>query len=221
MSDTPGRPSEGVIRFHLEHHKGPLPDWADTRAIVDWFGRCRALGGIGRYPPQRFGGAAYGNISQRGETGFLITGSQTGSKVELHPENIAWVREWDLEANRVMSEGPVKPSSESLTHGQLYALRPGTGFVIHVHEPLIWRRAAALSLPVTDPAAEYGTPAMAHEVERLLTLPETLCDGVIVMGGHEDGVLVFGDHPEQAGLRLLRLYRRACRHGNEDFDGRG
>lgn len=213
-----GPVGEGVIRFHLEYREGPLPEWADPGDIITWFRRCRALGGIGRYPPSRHQGAAYGNISQRGAEGFLITGTQTGAREALTADDIAWVRDFDVARNRVVAEGPARPSSESLSHGQVYALRPTTGFVIHVHDALLWQHAAALDLPLTDPAAEYGTPAMALEVERVMALPKTLCSGAFAMGGHEDGIIVFGDDAEQAGIRLLRLYRRVCHRGAEPAD---
>lgn len=211
-------PTEGVIRFQLEYRKAPLPEWADPTEIITWFRRCRALGGIGRYPPDRYHGAAYGNLSERGEEGFLITGTQTGGKDHLTDQDIAWVRRVDVENNRVISEGPAKPSSESLSHGQIYALHPGTRFVIHIHDALLWHQATALHLPLTDPGAEYGTPAMAREVERVMALPETLCSGAFAMGGHEDGIVIFGDDAEQAGIRLLRLYRRACHPVAEPTD---
>ena len=201
--------SEGVIKFELRHRPGPLPPGGGTDAIRQWFGICRALDLIGR-DPARYQGAAYGNISQRAETGFLITSTQTGGQETLAPDDIAWVREADVAANRIVSQGPARPSSESLTHGQIYALAPRAGFVIHVHSPLLWRRAGGLGLPATAPDAAYGTPAMAREVERLLDQTSDNEAGAFGMGGHQDGIVVFGPTPEQAGLRLLRLYRRAC-----------
>ncbi len=120
------------------------------------------------------------------------------------------MRDFNIASNRVRSQGPCRPSSESLTHGQLYSLLPDVRFVIHVHSPLIWRRSKDLGLPSTAPDAAYGTPAMALEVERLVQTSPAGEAGVFSMGGHEDGIVVFGNTPDQAGLRLLRLYRRAC-----------
>ncbi len=208
--NTGVHPGEGVIRFRLEHHDSPLPEWARVDELLAWFGRCRALGGIGRYPPNRYQGAAFGNISQRGPEGFLITGTQTGGRTALTPQDIAWVRNCDIADNRVVSQGPARPSSESMTHGQLYALATGIGFVIHIHDPLLWRLSARLELPTTHPGAEYGTPAMAREVEHLMAMPATRERGVFAMGGHEDGLVIFGADAEQAGLRMLALYRHAC-----------
>lgn len=204
-----GPASEGVIKFRLDHTQTPLPAGADIGPICRWFSICRALDLIGRHA-ERYQGAAYGNISQRAEKGFLVTGTQTGANQALESTDIAWVRSFDIAQNRVESRGPARPSSESLTHGQLYALDPEIGFVIHVHSPLIWLRRAELDLPSTKPEAAYGTPAMAQEVELLIRLPKVRDQGVFSMGGHQDGIVIFGRTPAEAGLRLLRLYRRAC-----------
>lgn len=42
-------------------------------------------------------------------------------------------------STRLVVEGPIAPSSESLTHGQLYALDRDSRFVFHVHSPELWR----------------------------------------------------------------------------------
>lgn len=203
------KPEEGVIKFDLEHRTGPLPAGTDTAAMRRWFGICRALDLIGRHA-DRYGGAAYGNISQRESGGFLVTGTQTGGRDSLGDEDLAWVTTCDSRTNRVVSRGPSAPSSESLTHGQVYSHLPQVGFVIHVHSPLIWHHAAALGLSETAPEVAYGTPEMAAEVEYLLNRPKTAGHGVFAMGGHEDGIVAFGATPEQTGQRLLHLYRQAC-----------
>lgn len=208
-NDSAGPPTDGVIKFQALHTRGALPPDVSYTDIHSWFGICRALDLIGQHPG-RYQGAAYGNISQRAERGFLITGTQTGGKPSLDEKDIAWVRSFDVLSNRVVSQGPANPSSESLTHGQLYLLDPGIGFIIHVHSPLIWDRAGELALPATSADAAYGTPEMAKEVERLMRSTPAADLGTFSMGGHEDGIVVFGETPDQAGLRLLRLYRRAC-----------
>lgn len=202
-------PADGVIKFDLEHRPVALPPDASTASILQWFDVCRALDLIGRHP-DRYEGAAYGNISQRVSEGFLVTGTQTGGKDSLQDSDIAWVTAFDVNANRVVSQGPSRPSSESLTHGQVYALLPRIRFVIHVHSPLIWHRAGKLDLPGTHPDAAYGTPEMAAEVERLLQTRKIAEEGIFAMGGHEDGIVIFGASPEQTGRRLLQLYRHTC-----------
>jgi len=199
---------EGVIKFRLQHGQGPLPPEGFTRDIRYWFGICHQLGLIGQHP-DRYQGAAYGNISQRAPQGFLISGTQTGGQAQLGEQDIAWVIDFDVDGNTLQSQGPVKPSSESLTHGQIYALADEVNFIIHIHDRHIWQNAPQLHLPATSVTAEYGTPEMAREVERLMADPAVRGAGVFSMAGHEDGIVIFGSTAEEAGARTLNLYRRA------------
>jgi len=196
---------DGVIKFDLEHETGPLPDWADISQLQGWFGRCRKLDLIGQHA-DRYQGAAYGNISQRGPTGFLITGTQTGGQLRLEEKDVCWVKHIDLAHNRLTSSGPVKPSSESMTHEQVYRHVPEANFVIHVHHKAMWNQASQLGMAATDKTAKYGTQEMAYEVERLLKDKQVRNTGAFSMGGHEDGIVVFGDSADQAGKRLEQLF---------------
>lgn len=119
------------------------------------------------------------------------------------------VESHDAEANHVTSRGPVAPSSESLTHGAIYGTSPVLRCVLHGHAPAIWRHAAKLHLPVTSAKVEYGTQEMASEVARLYRSSNASDLGVMVMGGHEDGVLSFGRTPDEAGMAMMRALARA------------
>ncbi|HEY4222481.1 MAG TPA: class II aldolase/adducin family protein, partial [Myxococcota bacterium] len=105
------------------------------------------------------------------------------------------------------SRGPSLPSSESLTHGAIYDVVPGARAVLHAHAPSIFR--AAIALPSTASNVAYGTVAMAREVERLWRSSDLKHERVLVMRGHEDGVIAFGDDLDDAGARLLRVLARA------------
>lgn len=201
---------EGVIKFELAFTQAPPLPAEASAAIRRWHLRCHALGLIGQ-KPDRYGGYAYGNISQRDDKdgGFLISGTQTGGKVQLEPADICLVTDWDVAHNRVGARGPLKPSSESLTHAMLYQLDPAIGFIIHVHSPLIWHLAAELALPTTPPEVAYGTPAMAGAAETCYRHAGLDGSGIIAMGGHQDGILVFAPQPDQAGELLLTIHARA------------
>lgn len=203
-----GMDKEGVIKFELLYTPAPPLPGDRSRAIRHWHQRCHALGLIGR-DKARYGGYAYGNISQRHEEGFLISGTQTGGKPMLAPEDICLVTAWDIARNQVRARGPVRPSSESLSHAMLYQLDPAIGFVIHVHDPSIWLHAHDLGLPTTPAEIAYGTPAMADAVEQCYRQAGLNGSGVIAMGGHEDGILAFGVEPDQAGELLLDCHHRA------------
>lgn len=210
---------EGVLKFTADHRREPLPAhrYGELACrLVAWREILSRTGLIGQ-EPGRYGGFGYGNLSARvgapssprGRRGFLVTGTQTSGKEAVGLGDFCVVEAWDRRANRVESRGTVMPSSESLTHGAVYDLGSHIRFVFHGHSPVLWRRAEALRLPVSDPRVAYGTPEMAREVERLYrstTLPELQ---ILAMGGHEDGVVVFGRTAEEAGQVLLRHLARA------------
>ena len=217
-------PEEGVVKFALAHRAEPLEArvYGDVvRELSGWREVLRRLGGIGQ-DRARYGGAGFGNLSLRvpplGEAGrgrrrFLITGTQTGGRERLTVADCALVERYDLAENRVTSTGATPPSSEALTHGAIYDAAPSCRAVFHVHAPELWQRARSLGLPATRPDVEYGTPAMAHEVERLFREAALAAHGICAMGGHEDGVIAFAAGAAEAGALLLRHYARALAEG--------
>lgn len=201
---------EGVIKFQLEFTPAPPLPLADLVVINAWRAILYQKKLIGQ-DPTRYGGYGYGNLSVRLAPfdappplrRFVISGSQTGELAELGPEHYAIVTECYPEENRVVAHGPIRPSSESLTHGAVYALDPAIGAVLHAHSPEIWQAAATLGIPVTDHHVPYGTPSMAAEVERLFATTDVDERRIFSMGGHEDGIVAFGASAEAAGEVLL------------------
>lgn len=199
--------TEGVIKFDLHWQAGPAATADFLRPLESWRQRLRAIDGIGANP-RRYGGIGYGNVSRRAAGGFWITGTQTGDLECLDPEHYSLVENWDLGANRVDASGPVAPSSESLSHAALYAIRPDICWVFHAHLPELWRRASQLGLPQTPAAVEYGTPEMARAVQVIAanaTLPL-----VLSMTGHEDGILAAGRSADDCGTALLLALARSA-----------
>jgi L-ribulose-5-phosphate 4-epimerase len=148
-------------------------------------------------------GIGFGNLSVRdGATGnFYITGSATGGIPELTRADCAKVVAYDFERNRVRYEGSALPSSESLTHAAIYESDATAGAVIHCHDSKLWT-AALNHAPTTSKDAEYGTPEMAIEIMQLLT--RTDVPKIVVMAGHEGGILTFGKDLEEAFAVLMR-----------------
>ncbi len=219
---------EGVIKFQVEHQQQPLvPRRVGELAckLIAWREILSLTGLVGQ-DPTRYEGAGYGNVSARigppsagrGRRAFLITGTQNSGRRCLGLADFAVVERNHYYENRVWSCGATRPSSESMTHGAVYDLGPHIRCVLHAHTPTLWRRARRLGLPTTDPSDAYGTPAMALEVHRLYretVLPER---SIIAMSGHEDGIVVFGRSPEEAGRVLLtwlaRAYEVECGEGD-------
>ena len=194
---------EGVIKYDSDWTPGPAPDPALTQVLERWRRPLYKCGLIGEYEDLQIG---YGNLSVRAAAAghFVISGTQTGHLAETTGEHYALVTDYDIDANRLSSTGPVEASSEALTHAALYDLDDSIGAVVHVHDEALWHQLAA-TFPVTGAAVAYGTPAMAREFERLYRHGDFAAGRVAVMGGHEAGIVAIGASLEEAATRILEL----------------
>lgn len=194
---------EGYIKYQCH--------WTQTKPLaIEAYGellsyrdRAYALGLIGVYPD----GVGFGNISCRcpqNPEHFIISGTQTGHIPKLSIGYYARVTNVNLAQNTVTCEGPVKASSESLTHGAIYQLAPSVQGIIHVHHGALWK-GLLNQVPTTSPNVPYGTPEMAMEMERLMRESRLLEDKILVMAGHEDGVVTFGNSLQEA-YKILQGY---------------
>ena len=206
---------EGVIKFEMEYKVAPALPAAQLAELNAWR-RLMYLTELIGQTPTRYGGFGFGNISCRvdypcdsGQPPFAITGTQTGGAVELTPADYVVVTACYPQSNRLVAEGPVKPSSESLTHGVIYAVDDNIRWVMHAHSPHMWRNARALALPMTAVDVAYGTPEMAAEVARLFRESDVAQKRIFGMAGHEDGIVSFGRTAEEAGFVLLGYLARA------------
>ena len=196
---------EGVIKFELAFCRGPLPALTQLQELEAWRLIFRRLGLLGQ-DPQRYAGLGFGNLSRRAggdlpAGAFIISGTQTGGLERLTPADYVTVLSCDPDRNRVIASGPTHPSSEALSHGVLYQADPRINWVMHLHCPDIFAAGNRLHLPTTDPEAPYGSPRMATEIRRLC--PEAGWPGLLVMGGHEDGILAFGATAAATGTRVI------------------
>ncbi len=207
-------PLDGVIKFNFSHSPEPLE--MDTlrelsAELMAWRAIMRSWSLIGQVR-ELYGGVGYGNVSARyrpfpgeiGERRFLITGTQTGGLACNTHEEYCLVEQYDTRKNYVRSRGLIEPSSETMTHGTIYDLDSRIRYVFHGHSRLIWPLAEELQIPYSSPDVPYGTPAMAEEVKRLYRTT-TLADvQILAMGGHEDGIVAFGNSALDAGQVLLK-----------------
>ncbi len=179
---------DGVIKFSCNWTKTDPVVLPQTDDLIYWRQVLHRKGFIGVDAK----GIGYGNISCR-ITGneFLITGSGTGVFIEIGVQHLVLVTSFNIHRNTVDSIGPVIASSESLTHAALYLCDPAIGAVLHVHNLNMWR-ALQRRVPRTDKKAEYGTSEVAKEIIRLYNQTNLKKEGILVMAGHEEGIVTFG-----------------------------
>ena len=192
------------IKFSCEPLAGDIASFSGLAELNAYRRKLLDLHLIGVDPK----GIGFGNLSVReGATkNFYITGSATGGIHELILANCAKVVAYDFERNQVRYEGSAMPSSESLTHAAIYESDPTAGAVVHCHNSKLW--AALLNqAPTTSKAAEYGTPEMAYEIMQLFTRSDAQSRKIVVMAGHEGGMLTFGRDLEEA-LAVLMCERK-------------
>ena len=195
---------EGYIKYHLSWEKADALPSDLIRELNEWRSRMYDLGLIGYDPELKVG---FGNISLRcpQEYGhFIISGTQTGHVARLDARHYTAVTAYDLARNTLSCKGPVKASSESLTHAALYACAESVQAVIHVHNRSMWNRLLH-KVPTSSAEVPYGTPEMAFEVQRLFRESDLPHSKILVMAGHQDGILSFGESLEEAGGVLISL----------------
>jgi ribulose-5-phosphate 4-epimerase/fuculose-1-phosphate aldolase len=193
---------EGVVKYTVRHATARLTLPPEMPELFSWRRKLRQLDLIGADAQ----GLGYGNISIRlyASPRFLITGSQSSGLIDVDQRHFAEVSVIDLDRNSLRSKGEVPPSSEALTHAALYQSRSSIRAVVHVHSHAIWS-ACRNRLPTTKDDVAYGTPEMAYEMIRLHKRNALAELGVIVMGGHQDGVIAFGRSLADAAGEILKL----------------
>jgi L-ribulose-5-phosphate 4-epimerase len=158
-------------------------------------------------------GIGFGNLSIRdGATDNFYIGSATAGIPELKLTDCAKVVAYDFKRNRVRYEGSAIPSSESLTHAATYESDAKAGAVIHCHDPKLW--AALLNqAPTSSKAVEYGTPELAYEIIQLFKRTDVQSRKVLVMAGHEGGIVTFGKDLEEAFAVLMCQRKKSVSEG--------
>ena len=192
---------EGYIKYNCRWIKEEPVLFEGYEKINSWRQRLHQLGLIGMNPDK----IGFGNISLRvKESGqFHITGSATGGLENLTPAHYTLVTDFDFKANSLTCKGPVKASSESLSHAAIYSAIPDMNAVIHIHHLKSWQKLID-RIPTTSSKVPYGTPEMSFEILRLLKETDLKTGQVLVMGGHPQGLIAFGRDMEEAGKVLFK-----------------
>ena len=195
--------TEGVIKFSCFHTflEDELP--ASLLHLLPIWHQMKANHWIG-VDEHNIG---YGNASicdiQEDST-FWISGTQCTLITEMTAKYFCHINRFSLETNSVWSEGFLKPSSETMSHAAIYAANPQVRCVLHIHDSGLWN-AFVNKLPTTPLEFAYGTVAISKSVSSLVESDFLLPHGVVIMGGHPDGLLAFGNSPEEAFQQIELL----------------
>jgi ribulose-5-phosphate 4-epimerase/fuculose-1-phosphate aldolase len=185
-------------KFRTVFKREEFPEDSRIMEIMEWAPKFKEMGLL----PAEAGGNA-GNMSFRNSRGFIITAGGV-DKGKLNPRQFVQVLSANIDTARVVVEGEVEPSSETLMHRLIYGERRDVNAIIHVHDSLVMEHAKRLGLPSTKKQHPYGTPELAYEVQKALDHHR-----YIVVKGH--GVLSLGKSVWEAGNQIIS-YHEAARH---------
>ncbi len=194
---------EGVIKFNCYWtQSGPVISDEPFNILNYWREVLFNMDLIGAYE----NGVGFGNMSCRlGDSNkFYITASATGEIPVLEPGHYVRVEGCNFEDNAVRCTGPLKASSESLTHGAIYRADPGTNAIIHVHSMELWEKLID-RVPTTKKEFDYGTPGLALDIFRLFKETNVIEKRILVMGGDPSGIITFGNDMDEA-INILMSY---------------
>ena len=192
---------DGFVKFNCHwNQSGPVISDEQFEIINTWREILFNMDLIGAYE----NGVGFGNLSMRinNSNQFVITGSATGEIPELEPGHYVKVSSVNLDDNAVQCVGPLKASSESLTHAAIYMADPDANAVIHVHCIDLWNKLIHKS-PTTNPSMDYGTIALAKDIFRLFSESDVIEKRIIIMAGDRAGILTFGHDMDEAANVLL------------------
>lgn len=193
---------EGVIKFQLHWDETPLVDSPELTELIKYRHILRENNCIGAYAQD----IGFGNVSIRlGKSEkFYISGSQTGHIQNANKSHFSLVSQCSVEKNELFCSGTVKASSESLTHSMFYQLSNQIKAVVHIHHNELWQKYK-FKLPTSSENVSYGTTEMAEEIKRLYLSDRLREEKILVMAGHDEGLISFGENLTQATRLFLNL----------------
>lgn len=196
-------PDEGCVKYRCFHTPGPAPSHPDLAALDALRTALFDAGFVGARPD----GVGFGNLSVRGAGGrFVVTATGTGGARVLGPDGYCLVSVFDVDGNSVHSTGPRPASSEAMSHGAVYAADPLARCVVHIHSRAVFDRLLAAGAPATPRDAAFGTPDMARALG-VLAARRPGRGGVMVMSGHDEGVMAHGPGISTVAALLDRVAR--------------
>ena len=190
---------EGYIKFNLNWEQKHFEfNDQDFQSLNYYRQKLFKLGLIGAYTD----GIGFGNLSIRYlKNQFLISGSATGNLKILSKNHYALVKDYDIKKNYIHCEGLTKASSESLSHAAVYNSNANINAIIHFHHKDMWQRHLN-NLPTTSKEKEFGTAEIALEIKNLVNQNS----GIIIMGGHDEGIITYGINLNKAFEIILQYF---------------
>ena len=184
---------EGVIKYQQDWTRSLIEPSELTDKLIGIRNRLYRKKWIGQYPD----GVGYGNASIRiNDDEFLITGSGSGSYVNIDHHQLAIVSRVDIAHNSLKCRGMCAASSEALTHAAIYAADFEIEAVLHIHDAEMWEKLI-YTAPTVGASIPYGTSEMANAVQQLIFNHHDENE-IIVTAGHEDGIFAYGYSIEAA-----------------------
>lgn len=179
---------EGYIKFRYKAINDSVPDLSCVEDLIDLRTKLYDLGLIGFKD-----GVSFGNLSKRLKANeFIITISNIGRIRILQPEHFATVSFVEINNNYVEYKGKYPPSSETITHFAVYYAFQKANYVVHFHHYQIWEETKN-KFPSTPEDKSYGTVELARAIIDIRSkFKYEPSSEIIVLGGHEAGLLVFG-----------------------------
>ncbi len=198
--------AEGIIKFHYKC-TSPYPLEVGRNLFKEINMVRNKLYRMG-YIGQDSNGLGYGNISMRHPSGkgFYITASGTGTLKILKKRHYVWVNQCDLIHNSCTYAGMLKPSSESLSHYVIYKELKDIRSVIHIHNHELWHKLQG-RIPETPHHISYGSLDMANKIASLVGTANGDDFRIILLKGHPDGLISFGESPEKALEEILKTQK--------------
>lgn len=191
---------EGIIKYQAIHKNGSPPEHILLNKLESIRTKLFDLGLVGIYPDK----VSYGNVSIRHEAGCIISGTSTGAARVLGKSGYCYVRGFDLQKNMVYTQGLINASSESMTHCAIYHAHSLVQCVLHIHNREIWKKLLDQGHDATSVNIPYGTPQMALSMAALVNA-KVKPSGLLVMAGHEEGIIAYGQTISLAFAQIKEL----------------
>lgn len=189
--------TDGYIKFNIHLKKEKKFDKKDIKELNKYRQKLKEMNLIGI----KENNVGFGNISQKFKNGFIITASKTGGIKKLSIKDYSYVYDYDLNKNELFCKGYKNASSESLSHAAVYESNNKINSVIHIHSIDLWKKYYN-KLPTTSIDAKYGTVEMAKQIKEKIKKES----GVIIMGGHEEGIITYSPSIKTSFEKIKNLF---------------